>query len=112
MKKTIMVMHKNRDTRGAIKTLLEANGYSVIEVVSFKDFLVKVNRNIDLVLVDGLMPRKKIIEISQKNGLKIAYFISDDVNEKELSLYKNVVGSIDEPHDIKEFLRKIASLIK
>jgi len=110
--KTIMVMHKNRDTRESIKTLLVANGYNVIGAVSFDDYLVKVNKNIDLVLVDGLMPRKDIIEIAKKNGLNVAYFLSDDVNEKELELYKNVIGYIDEPHDIKEFLLKIKKLLK
>ena len=105
-------MHKDPDTRMSVRTLLEANGYNVIEVVSFKDFLAKVNKNIDLVIINGLMPRDKIVEVSQKNGLRVAYFLSAEISEEELSLYKNVVGGIDEPHDIKEFLRKIKVLIR
>jgi DNA-binding response OmpR family regulator len=112
MAKTIMVMHKNGDTRLSIKTLLEKNGYKVIEVLSFKDFLSKVNKNIDLVLINGLMPRSKIVEISRKNGLRVAYFLSSDISEDELQLYKNVIGYIDEPHDIEKFLKKIKVLIR
>lgn len=107
-----MVMHKNGDTRLSIKTLLEKNGYKVIEVLSFKDFLSKVNKNIDLVLINGLMPRSKIVEISRKNGLRVAYFLSSDISEDELQLYKNVIGYIDEPHDIEKFLKKIKVLIR
>lgn len=116
MAKTIMVMHKNRDTREAIKTLLEANGYGVIEVASFKDYSAKLNKNIDLILIDlilidALASRKDVLEVAKKHDLKVAYFSSGDVDEKELSLYKNVVGSIDEPHDIEKFLSKIKELL-
>ena len=76
MAKTIMVMHEDPDTRGSIKTLLEKNGYSVIDVDSFETFLKRVHEKPDLVLLDGLMPRNKIIEITREEGIKIAYFVS------------------------------------
>ena len=111
--KTIMVMHKDPDTRRSIKTLLEKNKYNVIEVVSFKDFKEKIKQQgLDLVLIDGLIPRKEIIDITNKKDVKTAYFMSDTVDEKELALYKNVVGFVDEPRDINKFLEKIKQLLK
>ena len=111
--KTIMVMHKDPDTRRSIKTLLEKNKYNVVEVISFEDFEKKIEQpGLDLVLIDGLMPRKKIIEITAKKNIKTAYFISDYIDEKELELYKNVIGFVDEPRDINKFLEKIKQLLK
>jgi DNA-binding response OmpR family regulator len=109
--KTIMIMHKDFDTRRAIKTLLESNGYAVVEVVSFEDFKKKISRKIDLVLINGLMPRTKMVGMAQKKGVNVAYFLSDDVNEEELKLYKNVLGHIDEPRDINKFLTRIKELL-
>jgi DNA-binding response OmpR family regulator len=111
MAKTIMVIHKNWDTRGAIKTLLEANAYEVIEVTSFEDYSAKVNKNIDLILIDALRSRKNVLEVAKKYNLKVAYFFSDEISEEELALYGNVVGSIDEPRDIKKFLLEVKALL-
>lgn len=108
-----MVMHENPDTRLSIKTLLEKNLYDVIEVESFEDFLKKIEgEKPDLILQNGLMPRNKILEIIQNKGLKVVFFIADDVDQKELSLYKNVIGFIDEPREIEKFLKEIDRFLK
>ena len=113
MVETIMVLHKDIDTRLCIKILLEKNGYKVIEVISYTDFLSKIGKQkLDLILIDGLMPRKKIIEKASKFEVKVAYFNSDRLDGKELKLFKNVVGSIDEPRNIKLFLQKIKLLLQ
>lgn len=110
---TIMVLHKDTDTRLSIKVLLEKNGYDVITVVSFDDFSEKLKNNkIDLVLIDGLIPRKKILEILQKKNIKTAYFVSDVIDEEEMRLYKNVVGSVEEAFNIDDFLGKIKKALK
>ena len=108
-----MFMHKNPDTRLTIKMLLEKNGYSVIEVISFNDFLKKIKiSKPDLILINGLMPRDEMTKIAQKKGVNVVYFSSSNINQKELKLYKNVLGFIDEPRDIKKFLKDIKNILK
>ncbi len=111
MVKTIMIMHNDSDTRVSIKTLLEKNGYDVIEVGSFDEFLKKINKRIDLILIDGFMLKGNVLKICKKKKLKILYFLTEEIDESELELYENVVGFIDGPQDIEEFLKKIKSLI-
>ncbi len=107
-----MLMHKNPDTRCSIKTLLEKNGYDVTEVESFEDFLEKIEQQqFDLALVDGLMPRMKILETLKEKNIKSVFFISEDVDEDELKLYENVIGFIEEPQEINEFLEKIKGML-
>ena len=55
--------------------------------------------------------QKHLSEGEIQKGIRLAYFLSDDINEKELAMYENVVGGVDEPHDIKAFLSKIKELI-
>lgn len=105
-------MHKNADTRFTIQTLLEKNGYKVTPIASFDEYIKKINNRIDLVILDGLMPRDKIIEIAHEKNIKVAYLMTEDIPVSELKLYKNVIGSIEEPTDINLFLRRIKQLLK
>jgi len=58
------------------------------------------------------MPRKEILVEVGKRKIKAAYFVSENMDESELKLYKNVIGLIEEPRDIKLFLSKIKILLK
>jgi DNA-binding response OmpR family regulator len=109
--KKIMLMHKDLDLKASIKTLLEKNGYEVIEISSSEDFFKKIKtEKVDLILIDGLMPREKILNEIKGRKIKVAYFSSEDSDETEL--YKNVLGPIGESFDIDKFLKKIKILLK
>jgi DNA-binding NtrC family response regulator len=115
MGKTILIVVKNFDISFTIETLLRKNGYNVIGVNNADDCLKELKKNrINLILIDGvgLVARTKILETAVKiKGLKIAYLIHDEYDEKDLKLYKNVVGFIDEPRNINNFLIKLKELL-
>lgn len=113
MKKTIMFLHEDSDTRLSIKTILEKEGYEVIEVLNFNDFLKKINlKKIDLLLISGSIPKERIFKNIKDKSMKFAYFVSGDIDLKDLNLYENIVGSVDKPFDKNYFLKRINNLLK
>jgi DNA-binding NtrC family response regulator len=113
MNKTIMVVMDKRDDRETIKTLLRKNNYNVITSTNCKNCLEKIKKyKPTLILIGSFQSRTNILEAVQKiKSVKIVH-ITTDIKEKEnLKLYKNVIGFIEEPFDIEEFLKKIDKLV-
>ena len=76
MKKTIMLVDDDLDTNKTIKTILEKNDYHVIISVNCNDCLKKLTTTKpNLILIESFMPKGKILEISNKKGIKFnSYF--------------------------------------
>jgi DNA-binding NtrC family response regulator len=113
MNKTIMVAMDKQDDRETIKTLLKKNNYNVITSTNCKNCLAKIKKyKPHLILIGSFQSRTNILEEVQKiKDIKIIH-ITTDIKEKEnLKLYRNVIGFIEEPFDIKEFLKKIDKLL-
>lgn len=112
MAKTIMLVDNDSDVCSTIETLLKKNGYRVISAVDAEECLKKLKSNkLNLLLISAMMPRKKILENAVKiKGLKIAYLIADESETENLELYENVVGFIDEPRNINDFLARIKEM--
>lgn len=114
MAKKIMLVHDKSDVCSTIKTLLEKNDYEVIIAYNAEECIKKLKNNKpDLILINGIMNRSRVLEVASKlTGVKIAYLIVDESEEENLKLYKNVIGFINEPRNINEFLKKIKELIR
>jgi two-component system OmpR family response regulator len=117
MSKTIMVVDDEEDIRSTIKTVLEKKGYTVITASNGKDCLEKLESGDkpELILLDIMMPGIPVKEIVPKiKGIKILYFSSvkmSDEEKKDLEKAGNVVGFIQKPFDINDFVKKVKSLV-
>jgi len=114
-KKTIMVVDDEEDNRSTVKTVLEANGYSVVTAVDGDDCLDKLKKvKPALILMDIMMPGTPVREVVKKiKGTKIAYLsvvrVSDA--EREDLMGDSVVDFIQKPFDIKTLLNKVSVLV-
>lgn len=80
-KYTVLVVDNEADTLEFLKSLLESEGYSVITAISADDAWVKLKENnIDLVLLDIMMPGMPAQELVEKissneklKGTKVIY---------------------------------------
>ncbi len=117
MSKVIMVVDDDEDTRSTVKTVLEKQGYNVIVAISGQDCLKKLEGGDkpELILMDIMMPGTPVKEIVSKiKDIKILYFSAvkmSDEEKKDLEKAGNVVGFIQKPFDVDEFVKKIKSLI-
>ena len=117
MSKLVMVVDDEADVRSTVKTVLEKKGYEVITASNGDDCLKKLEGGDKpgLILMDIMMPGTPIKEIIPKiKGIKILYFSSvkmSDEEKKGLEKMGNVVGFIQKPFDINEFVKRVKSLI-
>ncbi len=118
MAKTIMVVDDDPDIRDTIKTVLEKNGYKVVTAINGDDCLKKLRKQKpNLVLMDIMMPGTPVKNIIPKikANIKIAYLSVVGMSEVEkkgiISQQKNVVGVIQKPFSINDFVRKVKRLV-
>ncbi len=112
MKKTIMIVDNDRDTRFTIKTILKKNQYKVISTANCNNCLEKIKKHKpNFILMGCYNPRKEVLEAVKKTkGLKIIYLITDEEREEKLALYKNVIGFIKKPFNVNNFLKQIEKM--
>lgn len=117
MSKSVMIVDDEADVRSVVKGVLEKQGYEVSSAVSGDDCLEKLEGGIkpDLILMDIMMPGTPTKEVVPKiKGSKILYFSSvkmSDEQKKELEGLGNVVGFVQKPFDVNEFVKKIKSFV-
>jgi DNA-binding response OmpR family regulator len=114
--KTIMVVDDDADIRITLKTVLEKHGYKIVTAANGDDALKKLkNQNVNLILLDIMMPGTPVREIIKKtDGIKVAYLTAVRLSEaerEELLKRINIVGFIQKPFDIKDLVDKIKRII-
>jgi len=116
-KKTIMVVDDEEDNRTTVKSILEANGYSVITAVDGDDCLKKLNgKTVQLILMDIMMPGTPVREVvAQVGGKAKIAFLSvvrmSDVEKGHLLKMKGVVGFIQKPFDVDALLSEVRRVV-
>jgi DNA-binding response OmpR family regulator len=110
--KKIMIVDDDPDIRMTVKTIMEKEGYEVIEAVNGDDCLKKLESlNPDLILLDIMMPGTPVNEVVKKiKGIKVVFVsvVRTLEAEKEgLTNQKNVVGFIHKPFDIAELIKSV-----
>ena len=117
MSKTVMIVDDEADVRATVKAVLEKKGYATLSAGSGDECLKSLEGGAkpDLILMDIMMPGTPVKEIIPKiKGIKILYFSSVKMSEeekKDLESVGNVVGFVQKPFDINDFIEKIKSLI-
>lgn len=56
--KNILIADDNEDIREIVRVLLESEGYNVVEAVDGEDAINKVDDEIDLIILDVVMPKR------------------------------------------------------
>jgi len=116
MKKTILVVDDEEDIRETVKTILEKEGYKVLEAVSGDDCLKQLKtEKPDLILMDIMMPGTPVREVVKKiKSVKIAYLSvvrTSEAEKEELLGQKNVVDFIQKPFDVKDLVKRVKKLV-
>ena len=115
--KTIMIVDDEPDNVMTVKTVLEANNYSVVSAVNGDDCLKKLKsgEKPDLILLDIMMPGTPVREVVKKiRNIKIAYLSAvrtSEAEKEELIGQKNIVDFIQKPFDIDELLEKVKKIV-
>ncbi len=119
MKHKIMHVDDNKDTREAVKLVLESEGYKVISVNNGKSCLKKLQKEKpDLVLLDMMMPDMSGWDIFQKITkdkikTKVAFLSVMSIEEsRKRNFYKSGIADyILKPFITEDFIKRIKKIL-
>ena len=120
MKKTILVVDDEKDITDLLSYNLSNNNYKVIVANDGFDALLKINSEIDLVLLDVMMPKldgydvcKKIKENPSTSNIPIIFLTAKSSTEDEYSgLVLGADDYIKKPIAMENLLLRINNLFK
>ncbi len=113
----ILIIEDDENINNMIKKLLESNGYKTFQAFSGTEGLLLYNENIDLVLLDLMLPGKTgeevIKELKEKSDVPIIIMSAiGDINKK-LDLFKlNANDYLTKPFHNEELLARIKVHLK
>ncbi len=116
MPKIILIVDDEEDVRESVKTILNANGYTVETAVDGDDCLQKL-RDIkpDLILLDIMMPGKPVGEIiKQIQDIKIAYMSVvriSDARRRGLCSQPNIVDFFQKPFNVSDLVDRVEFIL-
>jgi signal transduction histidine kinase len=119
-KETVLVAEDNAEVRGLITNALSAHGYSVLQAIDGEDALLQFNEhatNVDLVIIDVIMPKlngRETVQkmLAQKPGLQVLYmsgYTADVIHTK--GIIDRDVDFISKPLSSALLLRKVRELL-
>lgn len=116
MVKIVMIVDDEADIRSTVKVVLEKSGYTALTASSGDECLKAIEGGAkpDLILLDIMMPGIPAKEVVSKvGGIKILYFSAVKMTEAERKDLEgaNVVGFIQKPLDINNFIKKVGSIV-
>jgi len=74
MAKTIMIVNDDSGSNVVLRAVLEEGGYVVLVARTQDEALLKMGSEVDLILIEALSPREKILDAVKDVG--IAYLIT------------------------------------
>jgi len=120
MRKRILYIEDDYDTRNLVKTLLENDGYVVLTASNGREGLKKLEMyDIDLVLLDIMLPDMSGWDIYRRmneifHPAKIAFLTIMSATEREIENLKEegVADYITKPFDNKELIRRVRNILE
>ena len=117
MKSTILIIEDDKDINEMLTALLTNNGFNVENAYSGTEGLLVHSDNVDLILLDLMLPGKNgeeiIKELKEKNNVPIIVMSAiEDVNKKIDLFSLGANDYITKPFNIQILLAKIGSLLR
>lgn len=111
--KTILIIEDDTDINNMLSKLLVQNGYNTISAYSGTEGILVHNENVNLILLDMMLPGKsgeEIIEdLKEKHDIPVIVISAViDVDKKVKMLMKGADDYITKPFSNKELLARIA----
>lgn len=115
--KNILVADDNEEIREVVRILLEGEGYNVIEAVDGEDAIIKVDENIDLIILDIMMPIKSgfkaCIEIREKTSAPILLLTAKTQDsDKCMGFSSGCDDYLSKPFSYTELISRVKALLR
>ncbi len=120
IERNILHIEDDEDTRNLVRMLLETRGYRVLMASSGKAGLSKLKEDIDLVLLDVMLPDMSgwtILQRIRKNpgnkNLKVAFLSIIPISDEQLMEFRKegVKDYITKPFDNTDMIKRIDNII-
>ncbi len=118
IKKSILHVEDDEDTRNLVKTLLEFRGYRVMTASCGREGLDRLREDIDLVLLDVMLPDisgwtvfNKIRSNLTNKNLKVAFLSVVPISDEQLADLEGVHDYITKPFDTADLVRRIDNIL-
>ncbi|UQZ36119.1 DNA-binding response regulator [Paenibacillus sp. PK3_47] len=115
--KRILITDDNQEIREIVRVLLESENYEVIEAVNGDDAISKVDNNIDLIILDVMMPGKsgfktctEIREITSAPILFLTAKTSD--SDKYMAFSAGSDDYLSKPFSYTELVSRVKALLR
>jgi DNA-binding response OmpR family regulator len=117
MGKQILIADDNSEIREIVKILLESENYIVIEAVDGQDAIDKVNEEIDLIILDIMMPNKSglkaCVEIREKTSAPILFLTAKTQDsDKQLAFSSGSDDFLSKPFSYTELVARVKALLR
>lgn len=115
--RTILIADDNVEIREIVRVLLESEGYNVIESPDGEDAVNKVNEDIDLIILDIMMPRKSgfraCVEIREKTSAPILFLTAKTQDsDKYMAFSAGSDDYLSKPFSYTELVSRVKALLR
>lgn len=115
--KTILIADDNSEIREVVRVLLESEGYRVIEAVDGEDAVNKADENIDLIILDIMMPIKSgflaCAEIREKTSAPILFLTAKTQDsDKYMAFSAGSDDYLSKPFSYIELVSRVKALLR
>lgn len=116
-KKKILIADDNDEIREIVRVLLESEGYGVIEASDGEEAVVKVDEDIDLIILDIMMPIKSgfkaCVEIREKTSAPILFLTAKTQDsDKCMGFSSGCDDYLSKPFSYTELVSRVKALIR
>lgn len=115
--KKILIADDNQEIREIVRVLLESEHYQVVEAVDGDDAVAKVDENVDLIILDIMMPRKSgikaCVEIREKTSAPILFLTAKtDDSDKFMAFSAGSDDYLSKPFSYTELVSRVKALLR
>lgn len=116
-KTRILIADDNAEIREVLKILLESEGFEVIEAADGNEAVEKIEDNIDLIILDVMMPNKNgyraCLEIREKSMVPILFLTAKtEDSDKALGFSSGGDDYLVKPFSYTEIVARVKALLR
>lgn len=115
--KKILIADDNSEIREIVRVLLESEGYDLLEAIDGEDAVNKVDENIDLIILDIMMPIKSgfkaCVEIREKTSAPILFLTAKTQDsDKYMAFSSGCDDYLSKPFSYTELVSRVKALLR